>query len=251
MMVGIRFANGSEPSTSRSEPGFRRECSASSRATWAITRASALACGKRGWRSDRGIGSTSAKMANPSSSCWSEVRNRHSAGDIRRAQESGATTLRGRDMARRSEDWNIGLARDLQDPKFAREFLLGAVEEGCSCSGGAREGDSGDGCEGIRREGADGEPERAARDQSAAQPDARHARSAPATVQAAADACATRVVEGTARGLNWRGPAHILGDVPRGGQVTAGGKMRRRRQGVRAQSGAQPGCLLGLGSRKC
>ncbi|HUE89434.1 MAG TPA: hypothetical protein VMO26_25430 [Vicinamibacterales bacterium] len=33
-------------------------------------------------------------------------------------------------MARRSEDWNVGLARDLQDPKFAREFLLGAVEEG-------------------------------------------------------------------------------------------------------------------------
>jgi len=33
-------------------------------------------------------------------------------------------------MARRSEDWNLGLARDLQDPKFAREFLLGAVEEG-------------------------------------------------------------------------------------------------------------------------
>jgi DNA-binding phage protein len=33
-------------------------------------------------------------------------------------------------MARRSEDWNVGLAHDLQDPKFAREFLLGAVEEG-------------------------------------------------------------------------------------------------------------------------
>ena len=33
-------------------------------------------------------------------------------------------------MARRSEDWNIGLAQDLRDPVFAREFLLGAVEEG-------------------------------------------------------------------------------------------------------------------------
>jgi len=33
-------------------------------------------------------------------------------------------------MARRSEDWNVGLAHDLQDSKFAREFLLGAVEEG-------------------------------------------------------------------------------------------------------------------------
>lgn len=33
-------------------------------------------------------------------------------------------------MVRRSEDWNLGLARDLRDAEFAREFLLGAVEEG-------------------------------------------------------------------------------------------------------------------------
>jgi len=33
-------------------------------------------------------------------------------------------------MARRSKDWNEGLAEDLQDPKFAREFLLVAVDEG-------------------------------------------------------------------------------------------------------------------------
>ncbi len=33
-------------------------------------------------------------------------------------------------MARRSKDWNEGLAEDLQDPKFAREFLTAAVEEG-------------------------------------------------------------------------------------------------------------------------
>jgi DNA-binding phage protein len=33
-------------------------------------------------------------------------------------------------MARRTRDWNQGLARDLQDPSFAREFLLAAVEEG-------------------------------------------------------------------------------------------------------------------------
>ena len=35
-------------------------------------------------------------------------------------------------MAKRSRDWNEGLARDLQDPGFAREFLMGAVEEGIS-----------------------------------------------------------------------------------------------------------------------
>lgn len=33
-------------------------------------------------------------------------------------------------MARRSEDWNVGLAQDLQNREFAREFLLSAVEEG-------------------------------------------------------------------------------------------------------------------------
>ena len=33
-------------------------------------------------------------------------------------------------MARRSKDWNEGLAEDLQDPRFVREFLTAAVEEG-------------------------------------------------------------------------------------------------------------------------
>jgi DNA-binding phage protein len=33
-------------------------------------------------------------------------------------------------MARRSRDWNEGLAEDLQDPEFARAFLTSAVEDG-------------------------------------------------------------------------------------------------------------------------
>ena len=33
-------------------------------------------------------------------------------------------------MAKRSRDWNEGLAEDLQDPEFAREFLTAAVEDG-------------------------------------------------------------------------------------------------------------------------
>ncbi len=33
-------------------------------------------------------------------------------------------------MARRSRDWNRGLAEDLQDDSFAREFLVAAVDEG-------------------------------------------------------------------------------------------------------------------------
>ena len=33
-------------------------------------------------------------------------------------------------MARRHEDWNVGLAEDLRDRQFAREFLLAAIDEG-------------------------------------------------------------------------------------------------------------------------
>jgi DNA-binding phage protein len=33
-------------------------------------------------------------------------------------------------MARRSRDWNVGLAEDLKDRAFAREFLLSSIEEG-------------------------------------------------------------------------------------------------------------------------
>ena len=35
-------------------------------------------------------------------------------------------------MARRSKDWNVGLAEDLRDPEFARAFLLAAIEDGVS-----------------------------------------------------------------------------------------------------------------------
>jgi DNA-binding phage protein len=33
-------------------------------------------------------------------------------------------------MARRSRDWNAGLAKDLRNQEFAREFLLAAIDEG-------------------------------------------------------------------------------------------------------------------------
>jgi len=33
-------------------------------------------------------------------------------------------------MARRSRGWNAGLAQDLQDRDFAREFLMSAIDEG-------------------------------------------------------------------------------------------------------------------------
>ena len=39
-------------------------------------------------------------------------------------------------MARRSRDWNVGLAQDLRDQEFAREFLLAAIDEGVSLRSG-------------------------------------------------------------------------------------------------------------------
>ena len=33
-------------------------------------------------------------------------------------------------MARRTKDWNKGLAEDLRSREFAREFLMAAIEEG-------------------------------------------------------------------------------------------------------------------------
>jgi DNA-binding phage protein len=35
-------------------------------------------------------------------------------------------------MARRARDWNEGLAKDLRDPAFAREFILAALGDGAS-----------------------------------------------------------------------------------------------------------------------
>jgi DNA-binding phage protein len=35
-------------------------------------------------------------------------------------------------MAKRSKDWNEGLARDLKNPEFAREFLLAAIDDDVS-----------------------------------------------------------------------------------------------------------------------
>ena len=33
-------------------------------------------------------------------------------------------------MTRRSKDWDQGLAEDLSDKEFAREFIIAAIEEG-------------------------------------------------------------------------------------------------------------------------
>jgi hypothetical protein len=35
-------------------------------------------------------------------------------------------------MARRSKDWNKGLAQDIENVEFVREFLLAEIDEGMS-----------------------------------------------------------------------------------------------------------------------
>ena len=65
-------------------------------------------------------------------------------------------------MARRSEDWNIGLSKDLRDAAFAREFLPIVYKEFSGC----------------------GQSERAPRDQSSPQSNAGDAQSPPEAVQA-------------------------------------------------------------------
>ena len=35
-------------------------------------------------------------------------------------------------MSRRTQDWNEGLAKDLKNPKFAKEFLLSLIDNGAS-----------------------------------------------------------------------------------------------------------------------
>ena len=42
----------------------------------------------------------------------------------------GRRIRRANAVARRSEDWNVGLAKDLRNAAFAREFLLASIDEG-------------------------------------------------------------------------------------------------------------------------
>jgi len=62
------------------------------------------------------------------------TRARIQAKDLRTARQSWTEFLEVMNMAKRSRDWNEGLARDLQNPTFAREFLVAAIHEGIPCS---------------------------------------------------------------------------------------------------------------------
>ncbi len=75
------------------------------------------------------LNTTTGRRSCCSSWAATRARNRRTS---KRHERSGKSTRRRGEMARRSKDWNAGLAHDLQDPAFAREFLLAAVEEGVS-----------------------------------------------------------------------------------------------------------------------
>ena len=80
---------------------------------------------------DRDIGYTLERMG-LQRSCFLRAVTRHRNPKISPRQNITGKTLGRLDMARRSKDWNVGLAQDLRDPNFAREFLLAAIEEGVS-----------------------------------------------------------------------------------------------------------------------
>ena len=52
------------------------------------------------------------------------------------------------------KNWNVGLAKDLRDAEFAREFLLAAIDEGVDLQLALGEGDPRDGRQGVCRQGA-------------------------------------------------------------------------------------------------
>ena len=86
-------------------------------------------------------------------------------------------------MARRSEDWNMGLSKDLREAAFAREFLLASIDEGVDLS--LRSGrSSAPWVSKSSRPSTHGQSERAPRDQPPPQSNAGHAQSSPEAVQA-------------------------------------------------------------------
>ena len=68
-------------------------------------------------------------------------------------------------MARRTEDWNVGLAKDLRDASFAREFLLASIDEGVDLQLALGKVIRAMAVKEFRGQSAHGQPECAARDQ--------------------------------------------------------------------------------------
>src|SRR6185436_14169373 len=78
----------------------------------------------------RGIESTSARTVRNSCSCCSAATSPPRRWTCPGRRSHGRRIRRANVVARRSEDWNVGLAKDLRDAAFAREFLLAAIDDG-------------------------------------------------------------------------------------------------------------------------
>jgi DNA-binding phage protein len=124
------FRNWPETLTSLSERAFGRECSDLRVATSETTKTWAREFSKPVWILGRDTESTSAAKEGESFSCSQVATNHPKPAIFALPGAIGRSAWRRRSMARRSRDWNEQLARDLQDPAFAKEFLLAALEEG-------------------------------------------------------------------------------------------------------------------------
>ncbi len=106
-------------------------------------------------------------------------------------------------MARRSRDWNEGLAQDLRDQEFAREFLMAAMDEGVPIQVALGKVIRAMGVKEFCGESEDGGSERAAGDQPEAQPHAGHdepiAEAVPAEAQLGAHRRTARSTGGVAK----------------------------------------------------
>ena len=77
-----------------------------------------------------GTGSTSPRMVRNSCSCCSVATSPPRRQTWPGRRNHGRRIRRTNAVARRSEDWNIGLSKDLREAAFAREFLLASIDEG-------------------------------------------------------------------------------------------------------------------------
>ncbi len=83
-----------------------------------------------GWRLVLGIGFILDLIDEKRLFYWWAEGSRGKRVILREPVGTGLITKAGETMANRSTDWNLGLARDLKNPKFARDFIQAALEEG-------------------------------------------------------------------------------------------------------------------------
>ena len=85
-------------------------------------------------------------------------------------------------MARRSKDWNEGLAQDLRDVEFAREFIMAGIDRRGLSPGHSLEGGSGLWRARVFQKDSHGEPKRPAGNFAKTQSNSADTRPAPASI---------------------------------------------------------------------